>query len=76
MNSVERSPETAPLQGVRCALRSTEQSTFRGKEKGEKAPRNGEEEGWQGHKGAKKKKTRKSRSETTRQKKTPKARKK
>ena len=51
-------PETAPLQALCCALCSTEQSTFRGGEKGEKMPkkgRNGEEEGWP-TKGAKGKK--------------------
>ena len=39
-------PETAPLQDLCCALCSTEQSTFRGGEQGEKVPRKGEEEGW------------------------------
>ena len=39
-------PETAPLQALCCALRSTEQSTSRGAEKGEKVPRKGEEQGW------------------------------
>ena len=34
-------PETAPLQALCCALCSTEQSTFRGEEKGEKVPRKG-----------------------------------
>ena len=31
----EINPETAPLQAVRCALPSTEQTTFRGGEKGQ-----------------------------------------
>ena len=55
-------PETAPLQAVRCALRSTEQSPFRGgegakmcREKGGK--RRGGEEAWAA-KGAKRKKGR------------------
>ena len=39
-------PETAPLQALCCALSSTEQSTFRGGEKGEKVPRKGEDKGW------------------------------
>ena len=42
----EVQPETASLQAVCCALPSTEHSTFRGEEQGEKAPRKGEEEGW------------------------------
>ena len=48
-------PETAPLQARACALCSTEQSTFRGGEKGEKVPRKGEEKGWpaKGQKGKK-----------------------
>ena len=50
-------PKTAPLQAVCCAVRSTEKSTFRGGEKGEKAPRKGEEKGWPA-KGAKRKKGR------------------
>ena len=50
-------PETAHLQALCCALGSTEQSTFRGGEKGEKVPREGEEEGWPA-KGAKRKKGR------------------
>ena len=41
-----RDPETGPLQALCSALRSTEQSTSRGGEKGEKVPREGEEEGW------------------------------
>ena len=53
----EGNPETAPLQALRCALCSTEQSTFRGGEKGENVPRKGEEEGWPG-KGGKRKKGR------------------
>ena len=47
--------EIAPLQTLCCALCSTEQSTFRGREKGEKVLRKGEEEGWPA-KGAKRKK--------------------
>ena len=50
-------PETAHLQALCCALCSTEQSTFRGGEQGEKAPREGGEEGWPA-KGAKRKKGR------------------
>ena len=50
-------PGIAPLQALRCALSSTEQSTFRGGEKGEKVPRKGKEEGWPA-KGAKRKKGR------------------
>ena len=50
-------PQTAPLQALCCALCSTEQSTFRGGEKGEKVSRKGEEEGWPA-KGAKRKKGR------------------
>ena len=48
-------PETALLQTLCYALCSTEQSTFPGGEEGEKAPREGEEEGWP-RKGAKGKK--------------------
>ena len=46
---------TAPLQALRCALCSTEQSTFLGGEKGEHVPRKGEEVGGQqrGQKGKK-----------------------
>ena len=53
--SGEDHPGTAPLQALCCALCSTEQSTVRGGEKGEKVPRKGEEEGWPA-KGAKRKK--------------------
>ena len=49
-------PETASLQSLCCAICSTEQSTFRGGEKGDKVPRNGEE-GWPAQ-GAKRKKGR------------------
>ena len=38
-------PGAAPLQALLCTLFSTEQSTFRGEEKGEKVPKKGEEEG-------------------------------
>ena len=48
---------TTPLQALSCALCATEQSMFRGRDKGEKAPRKGEEEGWPA-KGAKRKKGR------------------
>ena len=48
-------PQTAAFQALCCALCSTEQSTFRGGEKGQKVSRKGEEEGWPA-KGAKKKK--------------------
>ena len=50
-------PQTGPLQALCCALCSTEQSTVRGGEKGEKVPRKGEESGWPA-KGAKRKKGR------------------
>ena len=50
-------PGATPLQALPCAICSTEQSTFRGGEKGEKVPRKGEEEGWPA-KGAKRKKGR------------------
>ena len=50
-------PETAPLQALCCALRSTEQSTFRGREQDEKVPRKGEKGGWPA-KGATRKKGR------------------
>ena len=39
-------PKTAPLQALRCALCSTEQTTFQGGEKGEKVPRKRGEKGW------------------------------
>ena len=38
-------PKTAPLQALRCALCSTEQSTFQGGERGEKVPRKGAKRG-------------------------------
>ena len=50
-------PKSAPLQALRSAHCSTEQSTFRGGKKGDNAPRKGEEEGWPA-KGAKRKKGR------------------
>ena len=53
----EVDPGTAPLQALRCALCSTEQSTFRGGAKGEKVPRKRGEKGWPA-KGAKRKKER------------------
>ena len=39
-------PETAPMQAQCSALRSTEQSAFRGREKGAKVPRKDEKNGW------------------------------
>ena len=57
-NFVERSIlELFPLQALRCAPCSTEQSTFRGGEKGEKVPRKRREKGWPA-KAAKRKKGR------------------
>ena len=56
-------PETAPLQALCCALCSTEQSIFREGGKGEKEPRQGEEEE-QPAKGQKGKRTHENRSGT------------
>ena len=58
-NFVERCIRSCPPppKALLCTLFSTEQSTFRGGEKGEKVPRKGEEEGWPA-KGAKRKKGR------------------
>ena len=53
--------EIAALQALCCAPRSTEQSTFRAEEKGEKVTRKGEEEVWPA-KRAKGKRTRENRS--------------
>ena len=50
-------PKAAPLQALCCGPCSTEQSTFWGGDKAEKAPRKGEQEGWPA-KGAKRKKGR------------------
>ena len=47
LGSGEVHPETAPLQALCCALRSTEMSTFGGGAKGKKVPKKAEEEGWQ-----------------------------
>ena len=56
--SVDFDPASCtPLQTVRCALCSTQQSTFRERQRGKKAMRKGEEEGWAA-KGAKRKKGR------------------
>ena len=54
-------PETALLQAARCALRSAEQSTFRGEEKCEKAPREGEGRGVASKGGKKEKKKKETR---------------
>ena len=55
-------PETAPLQALRCALCSTEQSTFQGEEKGENVPRKRRKRGGL-QRGKKDKRTRENRSE-------------
>ena len=60
-------PQTAPLQALCRALRSTDQSTFWGGEESEKVPRKGEEEGCQqrGPKGKRRVKTGQSRGRTS-----------
>ena len=55
-------PGCAPLRALRCALCSTEESTFRGGEKGENVLRKGQEEGWPSKGAKKKKRTRENRS--------------